>query len=267
VTGEPDTIVTRLRAAGCVFAEEEAGLLVSSAATGSQLQELVRRRVAGEPLEHLLGWVEFAGLRIGVRPGVFVPRRRSQLLAERAVQLLHDYPAGPAVELCCGSGAISVVLARQFSRLELHATDIEAAAAACARDNLAEHGGAGPASWRVYVGDLYAPLSPDLVGRVAVLIANAPYVPTKSIRLLPPEARLYEPSVTRDGGSDGLAVLRRILADASHWLAPGGHLLVECSPDQAAVLLAEAAQWRLAGQALADDQIGATAVQLWPLNG
>ena len=92
------------------------------------------------------------------------------------------------------------------------------------------------ADGRVYAGDLYEPLPGKLRGRVDILVANAPYVPTAAITLMPPEARLYEPKVALDGGADGLDILRRVIATAPAWLAPDGHLLVETSETQAPAL-------------------------------
>jgi len=218
-------IVTRLRAAGCVFAEDEARLLVAAARTQADLTDMVDRRVTGVPLEHVLGWAEFAGLRIAVDPGVFVPRRRTEFLVHQAVALAR--PRAVVVDLCCGSGAVGAALVAALGRVELHAADIDPAAVRCARRNV------GAAGARVYEGDLYEPLPVALLGRVDVLVANAPYVPTEAIGRLPPEARLHEPGQALDGGEDGLDVLRRVAAAAPSWLAPGGHLLVETSDHQA----------------------------------
>ena len=132
-------VVRRLRAAGCVFAEDEARLLLAEARTADQLDALVERRVAGEPLEHLLGWAEFAGLRIAVGPGVFVPRRRTEVLVAEAVALAR--PGAVVVDLCCGSGAVGVAVASAVPGIELHAADVDPAAVACARANLAGLGG------------------------------------------------------------------------------------------------------------------------------
>ena len=101
----------------------------------------------------------------------------------------------------------------------MHAADIDPAAVRCARRNL------GPAGGQVYQGDLYGPLPAGLRGRVDILLANVPYVPTSDVALLPPEAREHEARVALDGGPDGLDVLRRVAAGAPAWLAPGGHLL------------------------------------------
>ncbi|WP_457031172.1 putative protein N(5)-glutamine methyltransferase [Kitasatospora sp. P5_F3] len=218
------TIVTTLRAAGCVFAEDEADLLLATATTPQQLAAMVDRRVEGHPLEHVLGWAEFCGLKLAVTAGVFVPRRRTEFLAVTAAALLR--PDGVALDLCCGAGAVAAVLAATVPSAELHAADLDPAAAACARSNL-------PATATVYQGDLYAPLPAALRGRITVLVANAPYVPTDAIPFLPAEARDHEPHFTLDGGPDGLAVQRRVIAEAPQWLAPGGHLLIETSTHQA----------------------------------
>jgi release factor glutamine methyltransferase len=218
-------VAGRLRAAGCVFAEDEARLVVEAAGSPEELERLVSSRMAGAPLEHLLGWAEFCGLRIALDPGVFVPRRRTQLLVRQAIALAGQRSV--VVELCCGSGAISAALIAARAHLELYAVDVDPAAVTCARRNLAA------SACRVLPGDLYDPLPAGLRGRVDLLLANAPYVPTDAIGMMPAEARAHEPTVALDGGHDGLEVQRRIAADAGSWLAPGGHLLVETSRHQA----------------------------------
>jgi release factor glutamine methyltransferase len=233
----PSAIATRLRAAGCVFAEEEARLLVEAAADDGQLVAMVERRVAGEPLEQVVGWAEFCGLRIAVDAGVFVPRPRTELLIDEAAALAP--PAALVVDLCCGSGALAAALGARLGDAELHAADVDPAAVRCARRNVAPPG-------QVYEGDLFEPLPRDLRGRVDVLVANVPYVPTEEIALLPREARQHEPRPALDGGADGLAILRRVSAAAPAWLAPGGHLICETSERQA-----PAAAGILAGDGLA----------------
>ncbi|GAA1240742.1 putative protein N(5)-glutamine methyltransferase [Kitasatospora nipponensis] len=218
-------VISRLRSAGCVFAEDEAELLITAATTPEELAAMVERRVVGLPLEHVLGWAEFCGLRISVDAGVFVPRPRTEFLVRQAAALTR--PGAVVVDLCCGSGALGVALATLRERVELHAADIDPAAVACARRNVTAAGG------RVYQGDLFEALPDTLRGRVDVLLANVPYVPSRDVGLLPPEAREYEALVALDGGEDGLAVLRRVLAGARRWLAPGGSLLVETSERQA----------------------------------
>jgi len=223
-------IVSLLRSVGCVYAEDEARLLLAETCSRAELRRNVRRRMEGVPLEHILGWAEFAGGRVLVEPGVFVPRRRTEVLVAEALALLGDhFLAAPpvVVDLCCGSGAVGMAILRQAPRVELHAADVEPAAVRCARRNLEPLGG------RVHAGDLFEALPPALHGRVGVLTVNAPYVPTDAIRTMPPEARLYESAVSLDGGPDGLDFHRRIAAEGMAWLVPGGFLLIETSQRQA----------------------------------
>ena len=213
-------VTERLRAAGCVYAEEEAALLV---ATSGDIDELVARRVAGEPLEQVVGWAAFGELRIGVRPGVFVPRRRTEFLVEQAVKMLP--PDGVVVDLCCGSAAVALLIREHRPDAEIYASDIDPVAIACARDNVATQ----TAEISVVEGDLFEPLPQNLRGRVDVLVANTPYVPTEAVAFLPVEARDHEPRHTLDGGPDGLMLLRRIATEATDWLRPRGRVLIEIS--------------------------------------
>jgi release factor glutamine methyltransferase len=221
----PSAVVSALRAAGCVFAEDEAELILATARTAEELSSMVDRRVAGFPLEQVLGWAEFRGLRITLQPGVFVPRRRTEFLVDQA--LAQAPYARLVVDLCCGSGALGAALAAALDGAEVHAADIDPAAVRCARRNLTAFGG------RAHTGDLYDALPAALRGRVGILAANVPYVPTAELPLLPAEARDHEPRVALDGGADGLDVLRRVAAGAPEWLAPGGCLLTETSERQA----------------------------------
>jgi release factor glutamine methyltransferase len=231
VTLAPDALaalVDRLRVAGCVFAEDEASLLVDAAGSPDELSAMVTRRLDGVPVEQVVGWAEFCGLRIVVEPGVFVPRRRSEALARRAAE---DARAGAVViDMCCGSGAVGAAVAALVPGIELHAADIDPVAVRCARKNLAAYGG------KVYEGDLFAALPESLRGRVDMVLLNAPYVPTAEIRLMPAEARLHEPIAALDGGVDGLDVHRRVAASIAGWLAPAGVLHAECSESQASTL-------------------------------
>jgi release factor glutamine methyltransferase len=286
-------VIARLRAAGCVFAEEEAAILAASAGTAVDLDLMVARRAGGEPLEQVVGWAEFAGLRVLVDPGVFVPRRRSEFLVEVAVRL--PGRAGgtmPRViaDLCCGTGALGLAVAAELDQaaeaertvpaeraapsaevagcggkgsaaaggrlgwVELHAADLDPAAVACARRNVE------PAGGHVYAGDLYAALPGALRGRIGRLICNAPYVPTTEIAFMPAEAREHEALIALDGGTDGLAVLRRAAAGAVEWLAPGGVLLVETSQRQAETMAGVMTTAGLAAQVHEDDESGATVV-------
>jgi release factor glutamine methyltransferase len=244
-------LVERLRAAGCVFAEEEAELLRARAADPAELEALTARRVVGEPLEHVLGWAEFHGLRVAVGPGVFVPRRRTEFLVDLAVERTH--PGAVVLDLCCGSGALGAAVAVERPGIELVAADLDPAAVRCARSNLEPIGG------RVFEGDLFVPLPAALRGRVDVLLANVPYVPTGEIALMPPEARLHEASLALDGGGDGLDVLRRVAAEAGDWLAPGGVLLTETGDEQATAAVRVLTAAGFAAHIASDDD-GATVV-------
>jgi release factor glutamine methyltransferase len=286
-------VTKRLRAAGCVFAEDEARLLIE-AAGAADLDVLVGRRVAGEPLEQIVGWAEFLGHRIAVEPGVFVPRRRTELLARRAIRAAQAATAAHAtsgsapgaraapdgsasgaagsggaavgrvagagsavvVDLCCGSGAVGATVLTAVPGAEVHAVDIDPAAVRCTGRNL--RGGA------VHLGDLYDPLPDRLRGRVDVIAANAPYVPTGEIDLMPPEARVHEPPTALDGGTDGLDILRRVLTAAPAWLTPLGVLLVETSAAQAPTLVAAALAAGLRPEIVTDPDVGATVLLARP---
>jgi release factor glutamine methyltransferase len=245
-------ITAELRKAGCVFAEEEARLLISEAKTNSELNKMVRQRIAGDRLEHILGWAEFCGLRIAVAPGVFVPRHRTEWLVRQAIALTP--PKAVVVDLCCGSGALGSALAKAVGHIELYAADIDPRSVDCARGNIAAVDGT------VFEGDLFDPLPDALKGRINVLLANVPYVPTKAIEFLPREARLHEPHVALDGGADGLDLLRRVAIAAPQWLAPGGQLLIETSQDQAPQAVAIFARNGLMPKVASSDELNATVV-------
>ena len=245
-----NAVVDRLRAAGCVFAEDEARLLVSAAHTQDDLDAMVARRAGGMPLEYVLGWAEFCGLRIEVEPGVFVPRVRSEFLVEQATGLTES--GAVVLDLCCGSGAVGAAVAAAVDGIELYAADVDPVAVRCARRNIP--GG------HVYEGDLYQPLPDSLRLSVDVLAVNAPYVPGGELELMPREARLHEPRGTLDGGADGLDVVRRVIAGARAWLRPGGHLLVETSEDQAPRAVEAMTRSGLAPRVARSEELDATVV-------
>lgn len=247
----PAGLVERLRAAGCVFAEEEAALLVEAAEDGADLERMTAGRVEGVPLEQLVGWADFCGLRVVVAPTVFVPRRRTELLVRAALEELGAArPGAVVVDLGCGTGAIAAALLAARPALDVWAVDLDPAAVTCARRNLAPE--------RVLQGDLYAPLPERLRGHVAVVAANAPYVPTAAIATMPPEARDHEARIALDGGRDGLDVQRRVIAEAPGWLAPGGRLLVETSVRQAESTVAAMTAAGLVPEVRHDPDLGAT---------
>ena len=212
---------------------------------------MVEQRVAGLPIEHVVGFAEFCGLRISLDAGVFVPRRRTEYLVSEALAL--SRPGAVVVDICCGSGALGVAVAAKQS-IELYSTDIEPAAVSCARRNVVPIGG------QVFEGDLYAALPASLRGRVNILLSNVPYVPSDEVRLLPAEARLHEPRVTLDGGDDGLDVLRRVSAEAHSWLAANGSVLVETTEEQAPIAAAVFEQDGLTARITTSDELHSTVV-------
>lgn len=277
-------VTAQLRAAGCVFAEDEAELLLAAPFTPQELGAAVERRVEGFPLEHILGWAEFCGLRIAVEPGVFVPRRRTELLVREAAALLRtksavsvtaagSAPASPkgsrsapfagdlgsgegsvVVDLCCGSGAVGRALAALVAGIELHASDVDPVAVRCAQRNVDPVGGS------VYEGDLYSALPARIRGNIDILAVNAPYVPTESISSMPHEARAHEPTVSLDGGPDGVDIQRNVAAAALTWLRPGGHLLIETSRRQAKLTATAVAEGGLTPRIVGSEELDATVV-------
>lgn len=231
-----DDVVVRLRAGGSVFAEDEAQVLVGAATSGEELETMIRRRVAGEPLEVIVGWAEFCGLRIFVEPGVFVPRARTAILVDEGAKVIGS--GSVVVDLCCGTGAVGAALHARQPQIDLYASDIDEAAVRCARRNL------GPLGGKVLAGDLFGALPDGLRGRVDLLVVNAPYVPTDAIATMPPEARDHEPWMALDGGADGVDLHRRVAAGAVEWLAPGAHVVIETSRVQSDLT---AAAFRSAG--------------------
>lgn len=255
-------VVARLRAAGCVWAEDEAALLEETAGTAAALEVLLARRVAGEPLETVVGWVGFLGRRLVVAPGVFVPRRRTELLARTTlahVAARRGRPGGGSVvvvEMCCG--VAPVVACLDAHPVEAHVADISRVALECAARNAP--------SAVLHPGDLYAALPGSLRGRVDVIAANAPYVPSDRIATMPPEARDHEPVEALDGGRDGVDLHRRLAAGAPGWLAPGGVLLVETSASQLPLTTGAMAAAGLVTEVRVDEEIdGCVALGVRPV--
>jgi release factor glutamine methyltransferase len=256
--------VLRLRTAGCVFAEEEAAVLSEAAPDEATLRDLVRRRAGGEPLEQVVGYADFCGLRVRLRRGVFVPRVRSELLVRRGVEAARRACAGKGqrdaaappivVDLCCGSGALGLAVRRQLPGVDLYAADLDPVAVGCARDNF------GADLDRVYQGDLFDPLPARLTGRIDVLLANVPYVAHRHLALLPAEARDHEPHTALDGGDDGLDVFRAMIGAARRWLSPGGTVLSEITEAQIGAATDAARAAGLEPEVTYDDDLEATVI-------
>ena len=219
--GTQGELESRLAGAGFPAAREEARALVEAAGGDPAVwHDWARRRLQGEPLEWILGWTVFCGLRIAVDPGVYVPRPQTELLVRRAIDALPS--DGTAVDLCSGSGAIAAVLGHARPGARVVATEIDPDACRCAAGNGVE----------VYCGDLADAVPAELVGTVDVVVAVVPYVPTDEIEFLPQDVRRYEPHLALDGGVDGLELLVRAVLAGAELLRPGGSLLLELGGTQ-----------------------------------
>jgi release factor glutamine methyltransferase len=189
---------------------------------------LIKRRLAGEPVAYLVSEHEFWGLPFHVDPSVLVPRPDTETVVEVARATRADRAAPCRVlDLCTGSGALAVALARELRGAQVVATDVSAEAVALARKN-AERNGVGDRV-DVRVGDLWQPVADE---RFDLIVANPPYIASAVIPTLQAEV-LREPRLALDGGPDGLGFYDRICADARAHLEPGGALVVEHGFDQA----------------------------------
>jgi len=216
----------------------------------ARLDELAARRTAREPLQLLLGTAGFRWVDLEVRPGVFVPRPETEVLAGEAVARL---PAdGVAVEPCTGSGAVACAVAQEVPGARVVATDVSPAAVDLARRN------AGRLGVRVEVrlGDLLVPVAPGLRGRVDVLVSNPPYLADAELAALEPEVRDHDPRAALVAGPTGHEVTDRLLAAAGTWLAPGGWLLLETADTRARDTARRAAAAGLTDVAVVPDLTG-----------
>ena len=206
--------------------DERAGV---PAARARRFDTLVRRRAGGEPMAHILGWTEFRGLRIRVRPGAFVPRQSSEFTVEQAARRLRGKKHPIAADVATGIGPIALAIAAAVRRAEVHGTDISAEAIRQARQNARD---LGLRNVEFHRGDMFASLPPRIRGKVDVITAHAPYVPRGELESLPLEVRGFEPVDTlTDHSEHGLGMLTQIAEQAPEWLRPNGWVLLEVSPD------------------------------------
>lgn len=221
--------VAALRAAGCVFAEDEADVIWSTYAADADRTSAVRARAGGVPLEQVVGWASFGEVRVALAPGVFVPRRRAEAILAPAVAARPH--ARVVVDLGCGAGALAANLAVLLPEADVHGVELDPVAAACARRT----GG-----FTVHEGSWWSGLPASLEGRVDLAVAYLPHVPTARLDDIHPDFRAHEPPLSVDGGADGLDPLRAVLAGLGTWLAPDGLfatlLAVGQVPDGAEVL-------------------------------
>lgn len=273
-------VVARLREAGCVFAEDEAHILVDAAKSSEDaekssedaasrnnglLAELIARRVAGEPLEQIVGWVEFAGERLHVAPGVFVPRQRTALLATqtvRAVQTTQTVRAvqaagvGPRfLEAFCGVGPVATTVSRAIPETQIHLGDHDEDALECARKNVGQ-------SAHCHRLTCLEGLPQSLLGSFDVISAVPPYVPDAAAEFLPREAIDHEAPTALFGGADGLDLVRSLIRDSREWLAPGGVVLIELGREQRYMAADFARTWGFNASIILGDDEQTTVLEL-----
>ena len=231
-------LTSRLQAAGFPSPGPDARLLVAHALgmeikdmlsgpfigpeTMPVIEEFARRRLEGEPVQHITGEAHFRYETLAVGPGVFIPRPETELLVDLALEVLAGRPLGRrrVVDLGAGSGAITLSLAREFGGLELHAVELSPTAWPYLTRNLAD----------VDVELVQADMSTafdELAGEVDVLVSNPPYVPEQNRGDLPIDVAGRDPNLALFGGADGLDCLRVVRDRAAHLLRPGGWVVVE----------------------------------------
>jgi release factor glutamine methyltransferase len=199
------------------------------AARARRFETLVRRRAGGEPMAHILGWTEFRGLRMRVRPGAFVPRQSSEFTVEQAARRLRGKKRPVVVDVATGIGPIALAIAASVPRAEVHGTDISTEGIRQARQNARD---LGLRNVEFHRGDMFASLPSRIRGKVDVITAHAPYVPKGEVADLPLEVRGFEPEDTlTDHSEHGLGMLTQIAEEAPEWLRPNGWVLLEVSPD------------------------------------
>lgn len=239
----------RLRAGGIESYAAEARWIVQTAG-GRDVSELVRRRLAGEPLQYVLGTAAFRRLELRVGPGVFIPRPETELVAERAMSLLPR--GGTIVDLCTGSGAIALSVADERPDARVVAAELSPDALRWATTNRDVLG----LQVELCAGDLFGSLPRDLERRVDVVVSNPPYVDPGESAVLPRDVADHEPDMALFARGGGTSVVERIAAAAPEWLRPGGWLVVEIGETQGPAVRALLERRGFADAAVAPDLTG-----------
>lgn len=214
-----------------------------------QLQTLVGRRAAGEPLDYLLGYSHFYDLTLTVTPDVLIPRPETELLVEQAIHHAESLPAPVIADIGTGSGAIAVTVAAHLPHACTYAVDISAAALQVAQHNANQHG----VEVTFWQGSLAQPLI-DRSLRVDLLLANLPYIPSDDVPTLP--VSQHEPTLALDGGADGLALIRELLLQAPRVCQPQALILLEIGSGQGRAALEAAAHLPLREAVVLPDYAG-----------
>ncbi len=203
------------------------------------LRDMVKRRGAREPLQHILGTAEFHGHTFACDRRALIPRTETEQLVEIALDLVRALPAPAILDAGTGSGVIALTLALELPSAEVHATDTSPEALTLAAENSARHALADRVAFS------YADLLPETGGPFTLVVANLPYIPSSEIPGLQPEVA-HDPAAALDGGPDGLEIIRRLIERAPARLSPGGALLLEIGLGQADAVAAllEASKFR-----------------------
>ena len=236
---------------------------VPSPAELERLRELVRQRAAGAPLQHLLGWQPFLGLRLACDRRALIPRPETEELARRVAAWLKQRQPWAAADLGTGSGCLALALAKEAGEGSMWAVDRSAEALALAAENAEACGLSG--RLRLLQGDWVEPLRAAHAGPLDLLVSNPPYIPSAEIAGLDPSVRDHEPRAALDGGGDGLRDLRLLLAEAPGLLKPGGLLAMECGLGQPETLVRLALQAGAWDSALALPDLTGRLRYLWAL--
>jgi release factor glutamine methyltransferase len=274
-------VAVRLADAGIVAAEAEARFLVERASwleiadeeplprAEQRLREMVDRRVAGEPLQYVLGAWSFRGLDLMLDSRVLIPRPETETVVEIALEeavrlglrrtrrrlaLVEDHSSAVVADLGTGSGAIALALAAELPDVEVWATDLSEDALAVARANVA-----GCAATRVRIapaGSWFDALPASLRGELRLLVSNPPYVAEREVVALPDEVSAYEPRGALVAGPAGTEAIHELLAGARAWVAPGGTVVLEIAPHQADEVAGSARALGYAESFVRDDLAG-----------
>ncbi|MDP8961824.1 MAG: peptide chain release factor N(5)-glutamine methyltransferase [Actinomycetota bacterium] len=229
-----------------------------------RLGRLVARRALRVPLQHLTGEAGFRRLMLTSRPGVFVPRPETEVLAGAAIELAHvaiaRFGRAIVIEPCTGSGAVGLSIAHEVAGVCVIAADLDLAAVALARCNLARlraaPGLAHGSTCEILAGDLLDPFPAELRGHVDVIVANPPYLTSAEVAACPPEVRDHDPRLALAAGDDGHVASDALLAAAAEWLRAGGTLLLEVAETRAAEVAARALRVGYGDIAVAADLAG-----------
>jgi release factor glutamine methyltransferase len=205
--------------------DHELRRLEAVAGLNGTIEDLIRRRLDGEPLQYIEGTTQFGPLELVVDKRVLIPRPETETLFEMASKMVRLPKV--IIDLCTGSGALALALKQRFPAAAVFATDISTDAIEVAAENMAR------TDTSIYLadGDLFDPLPASLIGEVDLIVANPPYVSEAEFASLPDDVK-REPRVALVSGRSGLEIIERIGASASQWLRPGGVVICEIGEKQ-----------------------------------